>query len=234
MRKSDDPIFSALLLRKSQNAASQVFKTPNHDVFITVCKEAYRQRIAGEPVFTWLNEEGRPEIFPFTAFVLTMPAKQKAEIHEQMLNVWRQATYPKGIAENIELTQGCDKVPLAIEGADEKSIEAVAKRLAEIDRDLRSIVENQDPTTVDLYSHFQRVGTNHSPTHPHTVMNETWLQDHGTVITDEDENICYQAREGERLFMPPSTYHRPPLIGLDRIDPNCGRFSLISNACTYG
>lgn len=231
-------VYNALKTASEASPKSLVFRTYNRDIFLEACKAAHLQKQNDEPLlFLTCDKTGKSQMFNFTSFVLQMKKPEKQKIRSILQNAWSAAKYPNGMAQNVELESQAEQVPLnkgIFQGLNIEQIEFIGKRLASIDKDLRAIAGQELVTTLDFYANFERVGvSNHEPSHNHAVMNETWLQN-GTVIIDEDGRCAYQVSEGDRLFMPRRTLHRPPEASRGEVSFDDPRISMISNACSYG
>jgi len=222
-------LFAALKQRHQAASASKIFKTPSHKLFIGACKLAFASSRQGhQGISAQHAENGEIEFFPFSACVLTMNGKQRRALESRFKKIWDGVADLDNFNQNMRLETKTDNAPVRIDSVSIEDADFIGQRLASIDSDLRLIIGDEAPTKLDLYNYTLMTNRPHVPRHSWAVMNETWGQN-GVVILDEDLESPEQVTQGDRLFMPPLTPHRPPIAELGEVCEAEFRGSLISN-----
>ena len=210
-----------------------VFSTSDPDVFLQAARLAYRADQHGAPFR--LDENGNldaGQMFVFRTYVLKLAEQEKDKLRQKFQSIWDNAA-----AHDIERLHQDFKVSsreefprkIQVEGLSIEQQIFLLTRIGSMAKTLEDIT-GANACRIHVYPNFERITPNgHPPTHPFSVVNETWLEA-GTVMTNEDGEELTRIDEGDRFFMLANTYHSPPTIkfvdGRPQINP---RISLITN-----
>ncbi len=234
-RNLDIEVFSAFAEQKRSpgNAAlDSVFQTTDQQIFIRASQHAYKGRseFGG---FKMVNPStAQSEKFPFDVIVLKMGETEKQDLREKYAQIWNNAIDPgKLYFEQRIQPHTPDLFFMAAEGLSPDENMFLTRRMETLDRELKEIIGSKIHSRFIAMPNFEyHIGAKgHPPSHPHAVLNETWMQD-GLVLTNEDGEHLGRMDEGDKVFMLPGTRHSPPPVKAENgeVSP---RYSLIANEC---